>query len=85
MQDAYTALTVDVITEYCYASPNGSLDDPQLGRDWYRTLSEVTRLCHINAQFPYLVPIMEMMPQAFTPPHFQSYWKQVNVSSLTAL
>lgn len=85
MQHAYTALTVDVITEYCFANPNGSLDEPDLGRDWYRTLNEVTRLCHLNAQFPFLVPLMEMMPKALTPPHFQSYLKQIDVSTRTGL
>jgi hypothetical protein len=61
--EAYTALTVDIITEYCFASPNGSLDDPNLGRDWHRALMDVSALVHVNAHFPWLVPLIRGTPE----------------------
>jgi cytochrome P450 len=83
IEDAYTALTVDIITEYCFAKPNGSLDSPDLGHEWRQTLTDITLLCHLNSHFPFLNTLMQKFPLFLVKrlsPHFMSFVGHIKVS-----
>ncbi len=63
MDDAYSALTMDVITEYCFKEPYGCLDDPAFMPQWPRALIEASEASHVNKQFGWLMPVMMALPE----------------------
>jgi cytochrome P450 len=60
---AYTALTVDVITDYAFARSMDNLDKPEFARSWHKLVRDNSRLFHTSKQFPWLVRAMFSMPE----------------------
>jgi hypothetical protein len=80
---AYSALTYDVITEYCFGKPYGLLAKPDFGCEWTAIFLRVGELTLLLKQFGWLSPLMKAMPLwfvALTNPlmmpmlHFQKVW-----------
>lgn len=61
---AYAALTLDVITEYCFARSYGCLAEPNFAPKWLDIIMAVSRACHINQHFGWLFPLMNAMPES---------------------
>lgn len=62
---AYSALTGDVITEYCFGKSYGLLAEPDLGREWPEVFRGVGELTHLIKQFGWLFPLMQALPMWF--------------------
>jgi cytochrome P450 len=60
---AYSALTMDIITEYCFAEPYGCMDDPDFMPQWPKGLMEASETSHLNKQFGWLLPLMKTLPE----------------------
>ncbi|KAL8708064.1 MAG: hypothetical protein Q9220_006996 [cf. Caloplaca sp. 1 TL-2023] len=58
----FSALTRDIISEYCFAKNLNCLLMPNFGPA-YESLMEKTKLCPLIKQFPILVPILETFPE----------------------
>lgn len=67
----YTALTTDVITEYCFATSNDCLGKEDF--DSYLTVvwMKLSEAAHMVQQFPWLIPMVNTLPvrqpQALSP------------------
>ncbi|KAL8948453.1 MAG: hypothetical protein Q9222_005361 [Ikaeria aurantiellina] len=58
----FSALTQDIISEYCFAKNRNCLLMPNFGPS-YGSLMEKTKLCPLLKQFPLFVPILENFPE----------------------
>jgi hypothetical protein len=59
---AYSALTTDVITEYCFARSYGFLGRKDFGWEWARVLLQASEMSHLLKQFGWLYPTLNAMP-----------------------
>ena len=59
---AYTALSTDVITEYCFGKSYGFLTEPDMAAEWPSVLLGVAQISHLLKQFGWLYPLMKSMP-----------------------
>ncbi|KAK8041782.1 Cytochrome p450 [Apiospora rasikravindrae] len=59
----YAALTTEVITRYAFDTSYGCVEDPGWREEWPRAMVESTKICHMNKQFPWLIPVMRAMPE----------------------
>jgi cytochrome P450 len=62
LDDAFSALTADIITYYCYGKVWGFLEDKDFRSDIRGAASEISALCHINRFFPFLDPLVQQTP-----------------------
>jgi hypothetical protein len=61
----YSALTTDVITEYCFGKSYGHLAEPDLACEWPTIFMRSGELSHLLKQFGWLFPLMKAMPMWF--------------------
>ena len=61
--NAYAALTMDIIIEYCFAKSYGCVDRPDFAPEWPKVIEAVSAQSALNKQFPSLLKIMKMMPE----------------------
>ncbi|PLB53537.1 cytochrome P450 [Aspergillus steynii IBT 23096] len=63
LDDAYAALTSDIITHYCYGRSWGYLETKNFHSDVREVLKDVTGFVHINRCFPWFTGLMRMVPE----------------------
>ncbi|KAI9883898.1 MAG: hypothetical protein M1823_004311 [Watsoniomyces obsoletus] len=61
--DAYSALTLDVISEYSFAKAYGCLDRPDFAPEWPTLMMTLSESAHVHKQFGWLFPLMKAMPE----------------------
>lgn len=64
LDDAYAALTADVISHYSWGVSSGFLDDENFKNDIREALNEMSALVHFNRFFPILGIIMRSLPRS---------------------
>ncbi|KAL4885918.1 cytochrome P450 [Aspergillus karnatakaensis] len=62
LDDAFAALTADIITYYCYGKLWGFLEDEKFRSDIRLLASEISGLCHINRFFPFIDQLIRLTP-----------------------
>jgi cytochrome P450 len=62
VDDAFTALTADIITYYSYGKLWGFLEDENFRSDIKQASSELSAMVHWNRFFPFLAPLMMTIP-----------------------
>jgi hypothetical protein len=62
VDDAFTALTADIITYYSYGKLWGFLEDENFRSDIRQASSELSAMVHLNRFFPFLAPMLMMIP-----------------------
>jgi hypothetical protein len=62
---ASTALTLDVITEYCFSRSWNCLDDPEFSPGWKRAMTGLFEPVPITKQFPQINQVMFMLPRSW--------------------
>ncbi|RMZ77471.1 hypothetical protein DV738_g4378, partial [Chaetothyriales sp. CBS 135597] len=60
---AYAALTTDVITKYSFGTSYGCIEAPNWNYDWANAVNEGTKSCHLNKQFGFVLPILRATPE----------------------
>jgi cytochrome P450 len=63
LDDAYAALTADVISQYSWGVSSGFLDDENFNNDIREALNEISEFVHLNRFFPILSTIMRALPR----------------------
>jgi hypothetical protein len=58
----FAALTMDIITEYCFAKSYGCLDRPDFAAEWPKVIDAVSAQSALNKQFPSVLKTFRMMP-----------------------
>ena len=62
--DGYAALTMDIITEYCFAKSYGCVDRPAFAPEWPRMIDATSVQSALNKQFPSILKFFKMMPES---------------------
>ncbi|KAL4902748.1 hypothetical protein BDW74DRAFT_169336 [Aspergillus multicolor] len=62
LDDAFSALTADIITYYCYGKMWHFVEDPAFRIDIRRSTTEITGLSHVNRTFHFIDPLLRRMP-----------------------
>lgn len=62
MDAAFTALTMDVISQYSFANDSDYLSAPDLGLDWKEQLEKAFRSGGLVRHFPIMLTIMDTLP-----------------------
>lgn len=63
LDDAYAALTADVISQYSWGVSSGFLDDENFKNDIREALNEISSFVHLNRFFPVLASVMRTIPR----------------------
>lgn len=63
LDDAYAALTADVISQYSWGVSAGFLDDAHFKNDIRDALNEISAFVHWNRFFPVLVAALRILPR----------------------
>ena len=61
---AYAALTMDIITEYCFAKSYGCVDRPAFAPEWPKVIDAISAQSALNKQFPSILKFFKMMPDS---------------------
>lgn len=65
---AFSSLTLDVISDYCYGKSFGALEDKKIGEMWSNTLTVIMSITTIVMHFPILFEIMAWLPDSLAGP-----------------
>ena len=60
---AYSAMTGDIVTGYCFPEAYGLLDKPDCGADFHELFSSGLANVHILKHFPFLLPLLLALPE----------------------
>ena len=63
LDDAFAALTTDLITQYSWGVSPGFLDDQNFKNDIRQALNEISTFAHVNRFFPVFGTILRAMPR----------------------
>jgi hypothetical protein len=61
---AFTALTLDVITDYCFRKNWKCLDDPDFSPHWKNTMTGLFEPVPVTKQFPWIMKVMNSLPRS---------------------
>ena len=62
LNNAFAAMTMDIISEYCFGESMNSLDRDEYGKEWLDILHQGVQLRPFGRQFPTLVNFMLDLP-----------------------
>jgi hypothetical protein len=62
--NAYAALTMDIISEYCFAKSYGCVDRPDFAPEWPKVMEAASAQSALNKQFPSILKFFKMMPES---------------------
>ena len=65
LMHAYTAMTGDVVTGYCFPQSYGLLDEPDFAPDYHDLWISILSGSHVLKQFPWMFPLMLSFPNWF--------------------
>ena len=61
---AYAALTLDIITDYCFAKSYGCINRPTFAPEWPAAIDATSKQSPLNKQFPSILKFFKMMPES---------------------
>ena len=61
---AFTALTLDVISDYCFGQSWRCLHAPEFAPEWKRTMTNIFEPVPVVKQFPWLLSFMTALPSS---------------------
>lgn len=61
---AFTALTLDVITDYCFRKSWNCLSKPDFSPQWKRAMTGLFEPVPVMKQFPWIAKFMNMLPRS---------------------
>ena len=64
---AFTAVTLDVITEYCYDSCLDCVEQPDFAPHWKKLMSDLFAPVPIVKNFPLILRVMQSLPRSWNP------------------
>jgi cytochrome P450 len=62
LNNSYAAMTMDIISEYCFGDNMKGLERPEYGKEWLEMLHGGVQMRPIGRQFPWLVNTMFDIP-----------------------
>ncbi|KAL9614969.1 MAG: hypothetical protein Q9167_000611 [Letrouitia subvulpina] len=90
LMHAYTAMTGDVVTEYCFPASYNLLSHSDFSSDYFKLWISIASNSHVLKQFPWIFPMMLSFPiwfvERFLPDLAVSYrWQRVWIRQIEAI
>lgn len=63
MRTAYSAMTVDIITSYCFNESWAHLDSPDFKKEWFDGVHKMMYSTNFMKHFPWMFNIIKALPQ----------------------
>ncbi|KAL9112185.1 MAG: hypothetical protein Q9227_003562 [Pyrenula ochraceoflavens] len=60
--NAYSALTGDIISQYCFGASSGFIEDREFSPHWHQLIHDFGEMGHTCKHFGLLMPLMESLP-----------------------
>lgn len=64
VENAYMAMTTDIITDYCFGRSYGYMEHPEFSPAWYELWIHGNEFSLFAKQFPWFVSIAQQIPQS---------------------
>jgi len=65
---AYSSLTLDTISNYCFGASWGCLSNQKLAEEWKFTLDDVFKKANLIMHFPWLLKVINQLPDSLAGP-----------------
>lgn len=65
---AYSSVTLDIISHYCFGKTWGCLSNPALGEEWKHTFEEIFSKASLIMHFPWLLAALNSLPDSLAGP-----------------
>jgi len=65
---AYSSLTLDIISNYCFGASWGCLTNQKLAEEWKFTLDDVFLKANLIMHFPWLLKVINLLPDSIAGP-----------------
>lgn len=62
LSDAYTGLTIDIISEYCFGAGAGRLDQHDCGKDFRIMIQKSAQIAPLGKHFPFIYTLTKLPP-----------------------
>jgi cytochrome P450 len=62
LKAAYMALTMDIMSEYCFGKSCDYLQEPDFKREWNELIELLTETVGTRRAFPWMTPLLQAMP-----------------------
>jgi len=62
MRTDFSALTLDVVSEYCLGQPLGLLEDETVAREWFTALRSLAKTIPWTKQFGWIIALSQKIP-----------------------
>lgn len=62
LEDFFTALTADVVFQYCFARSANLMEQPGFASDWHQIIKQTSINYHTMKHFPMVEYLMRVMP-----------------------
>ncbi len=66
LSEAFSGMTLDVISEYCFGEPMGGLTSPVYGKVWLDAIHEGIQIRPLGRHFPWLINTLMDLPPSIT-------------------
>lgn len=63
LQNAWSALVGDVITQYCFAFDYDHLNSEGFTTNWHKTFHSIMQIGHLSVQFPIILAMVNSLPE----------------------
>lgn len=64
LEYAFGALTLDVITRYCYGIDYESVNNPDFDPMWLDAITDLSKNGHFLKHFGFMIPLMASLPDS---------------------
>lgn len=65
---AYSALTLDIISDYCFGASWNCLENDALANEWHHTLFDIFEKANLIMHFPWLLKAINLLPDSIAGP-----------------
>jgi len=65
---AYSSLTLDIISNYCFGASWGCLTNQELAEEWKYTLDDVFEKANLIMHFPWMLKLINLLPDSIAGP-----------------
>jgi cytochrome P450 len=73
LRQAFSSLTLDIISNYCFGESWNCLENDKLAKEWKTTLDEVFEKASLIMHFPWIIAAMNSLPDSIAGPIIRHY------------
>jgi hypothetical protein len=73
LHQAFSSLTLDIISDYCFGKSWNCLENDKLAKEWKVTLDDVFEKASLIMHFPWILAVMNALPDSIVAPIIRHY------------